>query len=1089
MSIADEEYKLAEGQIEFERIAGTKSLSMEGLLKLERLPPQLAELTSLKTLNLSGCWQVSDLSVVAGLTALQTLNLSWCEQVSDLSVLAGLTALQTLDLSGCPQVSDLSALVGLTALQTLNLSWCEQVSDLSALAGLTALQTLNLVRCEQLSDVSALAGLTALQTLDLVRCEQLSDVSALAGLTALQTLDLSGCPQVSDLSALAGLTVLWELELRFMSGGAPLRPLTPLFERLVALRLFGSVFSDLPAELCGKDELENVIAPVRAHFAAQAQQGVREDQELKVIVLGNGRVGKTSLVKALQGLPHDPLENSTHGIRLWTLDQPWQPLDGEGAEAVARLNVWDFAGQDLYHQTHRLFFQARAIFIIVHAENEPPLQAGEEDVRRPLRYWLEQVASLETAGRLPPVLVVRNRCDEDRPGRQPRDWRGDAPWECRELPELACSAATGAGIEALRQWLGETTAQVLGSQEKRGIGAGRAAVKQELRALQAANEAAHRESERTGRRHEPPHALMPRAEFHALVREKCAGTDDAADPDQVLDWLHRQGALYWNRGLMPEQVILDQRWAIEGIYALFHREKCVRHLRRRQGRFTAPDLAQWLWDGEGYTPEEQRVFVNFMLACGIAFTLLEKEEAAEGEAVYVAPECLPPAAVTEAELVERLRGADLEAARPARVLETAHRHLSAEPVLHFLCRVGRKWKRAALMWRHGAFFQSGESRSWIRVDWQRGNEDDYGGKLRLELHGTDAGFLEAVVEEVRGSPGFPHEAAEDLRRRCENLPTETLKPPAPPKPPEPAPPETAPAKAPPLEAYAPPPEAQVKPRVGFSFAGEDAEHPGIESRPRALAAALRASGVEVKDYKTDQETPHLEVFLRELVAQDFLVVFISRKYLRSEYCMWELMKIFEREPAGVFVDDQCRLLWFKDARLSHRPDGTGALTAEDWLGFWKKRAAETARYYAAASGEDALRAKQAIERDFINEWLAFIHSSDKGDLLVKHLLDHRLGEVLDAAAQDTEIQAWCAALCEKLNAMLTRPERLPDYAKSAWQRGDREQARGLLLRHERVKPGNQARSHLELLKSARFPHDRELEDMRKILLAEELDRE
>ena len=107
----------------------------------------------------------------------------------------------------------------------------------------------------------------------------------------------------------------------------------------------------------------------------------------------------------------------------------------------------------------------------------------------------------------------------------------------------------------------------------------------------------------------------------------------------------------------------------------------------------------------------------------------------------------------------------------------------------------------------------------------------------------------------------------------------------------------------PLKAHAPSPEKLLKPRIGFSFAGEDGRNPDIERRPRALAEALRAAGAEVKDYKTDGETPDLEVFLRELVAQDFLVVFLSRKYLLSEYCMWELMKIFEREPAGMFVDD------------------------------------------------------------------------------------------------------------------------------------------------------------------------------------------
>jgi hypothetical protein len=51
-----------------------------------------------------------------------------------------LTSLQSLALSECRQLSDLSQLASLTK---LNLSYCEQLSDLSSLAGLTSLQALN----------------------------------------------------------------------------------------------------------------------------------------------------------------------------------------------------------------------------------------------------------------------------------------------------------------------------------------------------------------------------------------------------------------------------------------------------------------------------------------------------------------------------------------------------------------------------------------------------------------------------------------------------------------------------------------------------------------------------------------------------------------------------------------------------------------------------------------------------------------------------------------------------------------------------------------------------------------------------------
>jgi Leucine-rich repeat (LRR) protein len=189
---------------------------------LNRLPPELARLTSL-----------------------QSLNLSWCKQLSELPPLARLTSLRSLDLSGCRLSGDLSPLARLGSLQTLNLSECEQLSgDLSPLARLTSLQSLNLSRCRQLSGkLSPLADLTSLQSLDLSWCAQLSgDLSPLARLTSLQSLNLAYCLGIR----------------RF----APLESLLPTLEEL---RLFGCKFDDLPSEVCG-DPGENVLDKVRAHY-------------------------------------------------------------------------------------------------------------------------------------------------------------------------------------------------------------------------------------------------------------------------------------------------------------------------------------------------------------------------------------------------------------------------------------------------------------------------------------------------------------------------------------------------------------------------------------------------------------------------------------------------------------------------------------------------------------------------------------------------------------------------------------------------------------------------------------------------------
>jgi Leucine Rich repeats (2 copies) len=224
-----------------------KSVELD-LIRLEyltRIPPELASLTSLQSLNLSECRLTGDLRPLAKLKSLQTLSLSGCK-LSDLSPLAELKSLQTLDLSMWQlswrtPLSDLSPLAELTLLQTLNLAGWWHLSDLSPLEGLTSLQTLNLAGCEELSDLRPLAKLKSLQTLDLTVCEQLSDLSPLERLTSLQTLDLSGCVGIRRFS-----------------------PLKSLLHTLSYLCLARCKFEDLPSEVCGYRV--NVLDKVRAYF-------------------------------------------------------------------------------------------------------------------------------------------------------------------------------------------------------------------------------------------------------------------------------------------------------------------------------------------------------------------------------------------------------------------------------------------------------------------------------------------------------------------------------------------------------------------------------------------------------------------------------------------------------------------------------------------------------------------------------------------------------------------------------------------------------------------------------------------------------
>ncbi|WP_203757614.1 COR domain-containing protein, partial [Catellatospora bangladeshensis] len=132
--------------------------------------------------------------------------------------------------------------------------------------------------------------------------------------------------------------------------------------------------------------LEAVLTYLRANRASIRQW------TSKLLIVGEGRVGKTSLVKALADQPHNPGEPTTHGLLLSRL-----PLVHPGESSIVMdLSVWDFGGQDIYHATHQFFLTGRSLFLLV-------WNASEGADRGRLRYWLDIITARAPQA---PILIV-----------------------------------------------------------------------------------------------------------------------------------------------------------------------------------------------------------------------------------------------------------------------------------------------------------------------------------------------------------------------------------------------------------------------------------------------------------------------------------------------------------------------------------------------------------------------------------------------------------------------------------------------------------------------------------------------------------
>ncbi|NTW53848.1 MAG: TIR domain-containing protein [Chlorobaculum sp.] len=113
------------------------------------------------------------------------------------------------------------------------------------------------------------------------------------------------------------------------------------------------------------------LTGVRATPSAEA---TRRYVNAKVVLLGEGTVGKTSLAHRLIEDKY-VVKDRTHGMNVWPLPLPPSPDTSIDREAL----LWDLAGQEDYRLIHRLFLDetALALLLINPQKDDPFAEAGD----------------------------------------------------------------------------------------------------------------------------------------------------------------------------------------------------------------------------------------------------------------------------------------------------------------------------------------------------------------------------------------------------------------------------------------------------------------------------------------------------------------------------------------------------------------------------------------------------------------------------------------------------------------------------------------------------------------------------------------
>lgn len=191
--------------------------------------------------------------------------------------------------------------------------------------------------------------------------------------------------------------------------------------RLKYLNLENNELKELPEKIANMDVLEELIISgnpfdmLPPEIVARGIDSIRnffkelKEQdfiyEVKLIIVGEGRVGKTCLSRALiedRFVLND--EQSTEGINInrWIIPKEEIMQINPKIERDFQINIWDFGGQEIYHSTHQFFLTKRSIYLLV-------TESRKEDNHDDFFYWLNVIKLL---GDKSPVMMVLNKCDQ-----------------------------------------------------------------------------------------------------------------------------------------------------------------------------------------------------------------------------------------------------------------------------------------------------------------------------------------------------------------------------------------------------------------------------------------------------------------------------------------------------------------------------------------------------------------------------------------------------------------------------------------------------------------------------------------------------
>ncbi len=522
------------------------------------------------------------------------------------------------------------------------------------------------------SEIGRLSALWAFSVLN----NQLKELPAEIGeLKALRFLSVSENqlthlpPEIGNLESLETLD-LASNHLRFLP-----REITML-TRLERAYLHHNPVLQLPAEVLGParwDELPGEILPAspRAMFDfyfRRKEQGQEPIREVRVLMVGRGHVGKTSLLRALRDLKPNRHEHETHGITV-------KPMELRCLKGRVTAHTWDFGGQEFLHGTHQIFLSERCVYVLV-------LEGRDSTWELETDYWVRFIQSF---GGNSPLVIVQNKSDEV-------SFSIDRYRLKEQCPQIVgfveTDAFTGRGVEELRKLLEHT----VNGMEHVWLGVPKKwhEVKLELT--------------------EMSQNFLGYEEYQSCC--EAMGVTDEQEQNSLAEMLHRLGIAlnFREHKRLRDTSVLKPQWVTGGIYGLlrFAQQKQCHGMLERE------------WVGEALPVREYPKSKH-----GFMLELLEKFEVAFAaeEQGHSAGERNEPARWLIPELFQEVQPAAFEEFRAPGVKRIRFSYPQALPPALLPRLIVRTHEMSARLplwrWRSGVVLEWAGSRALVRLERQQ----------------------------------------------------------------------------------------------------------------------------------------------------------------------------------------------------------------------------------------------------------------------------------------------------------------------------------------------------------------------------------